>query len=111
MLLCIAQDTKCEGGLIMGWLSPEEINSDLFDEVKRLKAEVKRLEESLKMYKEENEKLSKSTHINTFLYEFNVNENGEIPCLIKVNGIEHSFGIDEKTAKAFIHIFEMAKFS
>lgn len=41
-------------------------------------------------------------HIENFLYEFNVNENGEISCLIKVNGVKHSFDIDEKSAKPFI---------
>jgi hypothetical protein len=91
----------------MGKMSQEEINVDLFDEVQRLKGDVRGLEDSLKIYKEENDKFEQSTHIGEFLYEFNVNEKGEIPCLIKANGVEHSFGITEKDAKAFVHLFKM----
>jgi hypothetical protein len=66
-------------------------------------------ESSLKDYKDENENYEKSTHIEDFLYEINVNEKGEIPCLIKANGIEHSFGITQKDASSFAHIFQMHK--
>lgn len=78
-------------------------------EVAALKSKIKGLEESLKIYKEENDNYEQSTHIDEYLYELNVNEKGEIPCLIKVNGVEHSFGITEKDAKAFVHLFEMHK--
>lgn len=67
------------------------------------------LEDSLKIYKEENDNYEQSTHIESYMYEMNVNEEGEIPCLIKVNGIEHSIGITERDAKSFVHIFQMSK--
>ncbi|BDH60118.1 hypothetical protein MTP04_02480 [Lysinibacillus sp. PLM2] len=91
----------------MGRMSQDQINVDLFNEVKRLKNVIKGLENSLKIFKEENDNYEKSTHIEEFLYEFNVNEKGEIPCLINANGIEHSFGITEKDARSFLHLFEM----
>ncbi|MDA1674701.1 hypothetical protein [Bacillus cereus group sp. TH152-1LC] len=93
----------------MGQMSQEQINVDLFDEVKRLQEKIRGLEDSLKTYKEENDNFEKSTHIEEFFYELNVNDKGEIPCLIKANGIEHTFGITEKDAKAFLHIFQMQK--
>lgn len=93
----------------MGKLSQEQINVDLFDEVKRLQEKIRGLEDSLKTYKEENDNFEKSTHIEEFLYEFNINDKGEIPCLIKANGIEHTFGITEKDAKSFLHLFQMHK--
>lgn len=93
----------------MGQMSQEQINVDLFDEVIRLKGVIKGLEDSLRIYKEDNDKYEKSTHIEEFLYEVNVNEKGEIPCLIKANGIEHSFGITEKDVRSFAHIFQMHK--
>ncbi|GAB6440124.1 hypothetical protein CON36_35235 [Bacillus cereus] len=93
----------------MGKLSQEQVNVDLFDEVKRLQEKIRGLENSLKTYKEENDNFEKSTHIEEFLYELNVNDKEEILCLIKANGIEHTFGITEKDAKAFLHIFQMQK--
>ncbi|MCU7666808.1 hypothetical protein [Bacillus thuringiensis] len=93
----------------MGKMSQEQINADLFDEVKRLQGVNKGLEDSLKTYKEENDKYEQSTHIEEFLYEFNINDKGEIPCVIQVNGIEHTFGITEKDAKSFLHLFQMQK--
>ncbi|MGX5609556.1 hypothetical protein ACWKTZ_24600 [Bacillus cereus] len=93
----------------MGQMSQEQINVDLFDEIKRLQEKIRGLEDSLKTYKEENDNFEKSTHIEEFLYELNVNDKGEILCLIKANGIEHTFGITEKDAKAFLHIFQMQK--
>lgn len=91
----------------MGAMSQEEINKDLFDEVIRLKNKVRGLEDSLKIYKDDNDRYETSTHIDEFLYEFSVNEKGEIPCLIKVHGIEHSFGITKKDASRFLHLFQM----
>ncbi|MCM3573303.1 hypothetical protein M3172_08855 [Mesobacillus subterraneus] len=91
----------------MGQMSQEEITADLFDEVQRLKSVIRGLEDSLKTYKEDNDKYEQSTYIDNFLYEYNVNEKGEIPFLIKVHGVEHTLGITEKDAKAFIHLFKM----
>jgi len=68
---------------------------------------VKLLEESLKMYKDENETYETSTHIDDFMYELHPNAKGEIPVLIKVHGVEHSLGITEKDARSFNHIFQM----
>jgi restriction endonuclease S subunit len=79
------------------------------DYIDELEKKIQLLESSLKIYKEENDTYEKSTHIEEFLYEFNVNENGEIPCLIKANGVEHSFGITEKDARGFLHLFQMHK--
>lgn len=79
------------------------------DEVEGLRKEVIGLRGSLKIYKEENDKYEKSSHIEDFMYEMNVNENGEIPVLIKANGIEHSFGITERDVKSFGHIFKMSE--
>lgn len=71
--------------------------------------EMQLLEESLKIYKNENELYEISTHIDDFMYELHPNEKGEIPMLIKVHGVEHSLGITEKDAHSFIHIFQMHK--
>ena len=65
------------------------------------------LESSLKVYKEESDMYERSTHIEDCMYEINVNEKGEIPCLIKANGVEHSFGITKKDALSFVHLFRM----
>lgn len=78
-------------------------------EAEQLENKVKGLEDSLRIYKEESDIYEQSTHIDNFMYEMNVNEKGEIPCLIKANGIEHSIGITERDAKSFVHIFQMVK--
>lgn len=75
----------------------------------KLADKVEGLEYSLRIYKEENDNYEQSTHIDNFMYEMNVNEKGEIPCLIKANGIEHSIGITERDAKSFVRIFQMSK--
>jgi hypothetical protein len=90
----------------VGQMSQEQINVDLFDEVQRLKKQIRGLEESLKMYKEENETYEKSIYIKDFMYEPRVNSKGEIPMLIEVHGVEHSLGITENDAKMFYQIFK-----
>ncbi|MDW0112226.1 hypothetical protein QT711_03450 [Sporosarcina saromensis] len=89
----------------MGQLTQEQINVDLFDEVQRLKKQVCGLENSLKIYKRENETFEKSTYIEDFMYEPKVDNKGEIPILIKVHGVEHTLGITENDAKMFYQIF------
>lgn len=54
---------------------------------------------------EQAEMLTKETHIDNFLYEMDTNENGEIPCLIEINGVEHSFEITERDVKNLSYIF------
>ena len=78
-------------------------------ELQRLKNKIIGLEDSLIIYKSESDNYEQSTHIDNFMYEMNVNEKGEIPCLIKANGIEHSLGITERDVKSFSHIFQMSK--
>jgi hypothetical protein len=78
----------------------------LLDEVERLTVRNKMIESTALMYKSENETYERSTHINDFLYEINVDDKGEIPILVKVHGIEHSLGITEKDARAFAHLFK-----
>lgn len=78
-----------------------------FVNIKSLTNKVTLLEDSLKMYKDENETYETSTHINDFMYELHPNEKGEIPILIKVHGVKHSLGITEKDARSFNHIFQM----
>ncbi|MEH6943568.1 hypothetical protein [Bacillus sp. JJ722] len=65
------------------------------------------LESSLKIYKEESDLHEQSTYIDNYQYQLSVNEKGEIPCLIKVHGVEHVLGIIEKDARAFVHLFKM----
>lgn len=77
--------------------------------IKPLTNKVKLLEDSLKMYKDENETYETTTHIDDFMYELHPNEKGEIPIVIKVYGVEHSLGITEKDARSFNHIFQMQK--
>lgn len=77
--------------------------------VKVLESKVKGLEDSLRLYKEENDNYEQSTHIDNFMYDMNVNEEGEISFLIKANGVEHSLGITERDAKSFVRIFQMNK--
>lgn len=79
------------------------------DYIDELEGKVKLLESSLKIYKKESDMYECSTHIDDFMYEFNLNEKGEILCLIKANGIEHTFGITEKDARGFLHLFHMYK--
>lgn len=75
----------------------------------KLVNKIEGLEDSLRIYKEENDRHEQSTHIENFMYEMRVNEEGEIPLLIKANGIEHSFGITERDVRSFTHIFQMRK--
>lgn len=71
-----------------------------------LNNKVKLLEESLKMYKEENETYEKSVYIKDFMYEPRVNVKGEIPMLIEVHDIEHTLGITQNDAESFYQIFK-----
>lgn len=51
----------------------------------------------------------KTNHISEFLYAMQVDENGQIPCTIMVDGIERTFEITERDARAFYRMFEYHK--
>jgi hypothetical protein len=102
----LVNNTNKRRKIQVGQMSQEQINVDLFDEVRRLKGVIKGLEDSLKMYKDENETFEKSTYIKDFMYEPKVDRKGEIPILIKVHGVEHTLGITENDAKMFNQIFK-----
>lgn len=51
----------------------------------------------------------KKTVIEEFLYELSPNEKGHISCSMMVDGVERTFEITEKDARAFTRIFESAK--
>lgn len=78
--------------------------------IDELELKIQLLESSLNTYKKESDIHETSTYIDEFLYELNINDKGEIPCLIKVHGTDHSFGITERDAKSFIHLFKMSQF-
>lgn len=76
-------------------------------DVSNLTNRIEGLEESLLMYKQENDTYETSTYIDDFMYELTPNEKGEIPVLVKVHGINHTLGITEKDVRSFNHIFQM----
>lgn len=47
--------------------------------------------------------------IDEFLYEMSLNDKEQIPCIIKVDGVEREFVITEKDARCFSHLFKMHK--
>lgn len=47
--------------------------------------------------------------IDEFLYEMCLNDKEQIPCVIKVDGVERKFVITEKDVRAFSHLFKMHK--
>lgn len=85
------------------------VNKDIVDRAQHLERLVIGLEDSLRIYKEENDKYEQSTHIDNFMYEMSVNQEGVIPCLIKANGIEHSFEITERDVKSLAFILRAVK--
>lgn len=104
-------DTKLVRNLISS-CNNEKINHTLTgcaDYIDELEKKISLLENSLNDYKKESDKFETSTHIDNFLYEMDVNDKGEIPCLIKIHGIEHTLGITERDAKSFVHLFHMHK--
>lgn len=117
-------DAQAEYEKIKDFLKDEEFNGNIEEDVRKkvqerfqllftyvhqIQRENDGLRDSLNIYKEDLETHETSTHQDVFHYEFNVNEKGEIPCLLTIHGVEHSFGITEKDVETFLFLFRMKK--
>lgn len=104
--------TIVQFGIKWGNLSNQQIEAmkvalDCMENYVTLKSELEDLRLKNNMYEEELKRLKIPKRINEFMYEMGVDENGEIPCVIEVNGVEHTFGITEKDIERLSHIFRL----
>ncbi|GAK05210.1 hypothetical protein JCM19037_3689 [Geomicrobium sp. JCM 19037] len=49
----------------------------------------------------------KGIYIDNFLFDWEINDDGEILLRFQIEGVEHSLGITERDASRFLHLFQM----